>query len=156
MIYVIDKLQIGDKVLNNYKKIAEIFNKHFTSIVETIAASNNLNTSSTHNRYITTPTNYLLQSFNCTFPNFKRMPLPTKDIRNIIKFLNTKNSHGYDEISTKLLKLSSPSILNPLTHMCNKSLSLGIFPDCLKYSEIKPLFKKGDKHNISKLDPFQF
>jgi hypothetical protein len=28
-------------------------------------------------------------------------------------------------------------------------LSLGIFPDCLKYSEVKPLFKKGDKQNIS-------
>jgi hypothetical protein len=48
-----------------------------------------------------------------------------------------------------LLKLSSPFILSPLTHLRNKSLSLGIFPDHLKYSEIKSLFKKGDKHNIS-------
>ena len=61
--------------------------------------------------------------------------------------------HGYDEIPTKLLKLSFPFILSPLTHICNKSLSLGIFPDRLKYSEIKPLFKKGDKHNISNYRP---
>jgi len=81
------------------------------------------------------------------------MPLSTKNIRNIIKSLNMKNSHGYDEISTKLLKLSSPFILSPLTHICNKSLSLGIFPDRLKYSEVKPLFKKGDKHNISNYRP---
>jgi hypothetical protein len=52
-----------------------------------------------------------------------------------------------------LLKLSSPFILNPLTHICNKSLSLRIFPDHPKYSEIKPLFKKGDKHNISNYRP---
>jgi Notch-like protein len=32
-------------------------------------------------------------------------------------------------------------------------LSSGIFPDCLKYSEIKPLFKKGDKQNISNYRP---
>jgi len=60
------------------------------------------------------------------------MPLSTKDIRNIIESLNTKNLHGYDKIPTKLIKLSSPFILSPLTHTCNKSLSLGIFPDCLK------------------------
>jgi len=83
------------------------------------------------------------------FSNFKLVPLSTKDIRNIIKSLNTKNSHGYDKVSTKLLKLSSPFILSPLTHICNKSLALGIFLDRLKYSEIKPLFKKGDKLNIS-------
>jgi hypothetical protein len=81
------------------------------------------------------------------------MPLSTEDIRYIIKSIYTKNSHGYDEISTKLLKLSSPFILSPLTHICNKSLALGIFLDHLKYSEIKPLFKKGDKHNISNYRP---
>jgi hypothetical protein len=63
------------------------------SIAETIAANNNLNTSSINNSYITTPTHYLLQLFNCTFPNFKLIPLTTKDIRNIIKSLNMKNSH---------------------------------------------------------------
>jgi len=81
------------------------------------------------------------------------MPLSTKDVGNIIKSLNTKNSYGYDEISTKLLKLSRPFILSPLTHICNKSFSLGISPDCLKYSEIKPLFKKGDNLNISNYRP---
>ena len=92
---------------------------------------------------------YLYQSFNCIFPSFKLTPLSTKDVANTIKSLNTKNSHGYDEISTKFLKLSLPFILCPLTHICNKSFSLGIFPDCLKYSEIKPLLKKGDNLNIS-------
>jgi hypothetical protein len=32
-------------------------------------------------------------------------------------------------------------------------LSSGIFPDHLKYSEIKPVFKKGDKQNISNYRP---
>jgi hypothetical protein len=70
-----------------------------------------------------------------------------------IKSLKLNNSHGYDEISIKLLKISSPFIISTLTHTCNKSLSSGIFPDRLKYSEIKPLLKKGDKLNISNYTP---
>jgi hypothetical protein len=81
------------------------------------------------------------------------MSLSTKYIRNIIKSLNMKNWHGYNEISTKLLKFNYPFILSPLTNISNKSLSFGIFQDRLKYSEIKPLFKKGDKLNISNYRP---
>jgi hypothetical protein len=87
---IIDKFQIGDKLVNDYTKIAEIFNQQFTSIAKANAANNNHNTSSASNRYIITPTHYLLQSFNCTFPNFKLMPLLTKDIRNIINPLIQK------------------------------------------------------------------
>jgi hypothetical protein len=36
-------------------------------------------------------------------------------------------------------------ILSPLVYICNKSLSLGIFPTQLKYSQISPIFKKGDR-----------
>lgn len=40
-----------------------------------------------------------------------------------------------------------------LTHICNKSLSLGIFQSCLKYLEIKPLFRNGNRQNISNYRP---
>jgi hypothetical protein len=69
----------------------------------------------------------------------------TQEIISIIKSLKTKNSFGYDEISTKLLKISASYICSPLTYICNKSISTGIFPERLKYSIIKPLYKKGDK-----------
>ena len=32
---IIDKLQLGDELENNYKKIAETFNTHFTPIADT-------------------------------------------------------------------------------------------------------------------------
>jgi hypothetical protein len=69
----------------------------------------------------------------------------THEIINIIKSLKTKESYGYDEISTKLLKISANYICSPLTHICNKAIAAGIFPQRLKYFVIKPLFKKGDK-----------
>jgi hypothetical protein len=52
--------------------------------------------------------------------------------------LNQKNSYGYDEISTKLLKITASIISSPLNYIHNKVLTEGIFPDRLKYSTIKP------------------
>ena len=67
--------------------------------------------------------------------------------------MKPKNSHGYDEISLKIMKSSAPYILSPLTYLCNKILLTGIFPDRLKFSEVKPLYKKGDKTEISNYRP---
>jgi len=46
------------------------------------------------------------QAFNKPYPNMKRKCTSTKEIELIIKTLKTKNSYGYDKISTKILKLS--------------------------------------------------
>ena len=69
----------------------------------------------------------------------------TNEINKIIKSLRTKNSYGYDEIPIKILKLSALFIISPLTSICNKSLSSGVFPERLKYAIIKPVYNKGDK-----------
>jgi hypothetical protein len=64
-----------------------------------------------------------------------------------------KNSCGYDEMLTKILRISTPYILSFLTYVCNKVLSKGVFPNRLKYWEIKLLFKKVDKTNIYNCRP---
>jgi len=38
----------------------------------------------------------------------------------MIKHLKTEISYGYDEISTRILKISSPSICSPLYHILNE------------------------------------
>jgi len=57
-----------------------------------------------------------------------------------IHSLKCKNSYGYDEISSRILKASTPYVSSPLTQIFNKILSTGIFPDRLKFSEVKPLY----------------
>ena len=79
------------------------------------------------------PIHYLMQSFKNPFPNINLKCISTKEFENITNSLKPKNSSGYDGTSTKLLNISSP-----LTHICNKSLSPGIFPDRLKYAVVKP------------------
>ena len=63
-----------------------------------------------------------------------------------------ENSHGCDEIPIKILQTSLPYIESPLTYICNK-MSTGIFPTRLKFSQINPIFKKGDKTEISNYRP---
>jgi hypothetical protein len=41
----------------------------------------------------------------------------THKIDKIIKSLKTKNSRGYDEISSGIMKSSAPFIISPLTHL---------------------------------------
>ena len=46
----------------------------------------------------------------------------TEEIERIIKSLKTKNSYGYDDIYTKILKISCPFISSPINYICNKML----------------------------------
>jgi len=84
-------------------------------------------------------------NFNNMFKRINLKYSTTYEINKILKSLKTKNSYGYDEIPIKILKLSAPFIISPLTYICNKSLSSGVFPERLKYAIIKTLYKKGDK-----------
>jgi hypothetical protein len=52
-----------------------------------------------------------------------------------------------------LLKISTNYICSPITHICKKTISSGIFPERLKYSIIKLLYKKGDKTDPSNYRP---
>jgi hypothetical protein len=76
-------------------------------------------------------------------------PVTTKEIKEIIKSLSWKSSSGYDEIPLRILKLSMPFITSPLTYISNTSISKGIFPTRLKYSEIIRILKKGDNSELN-------
>jgi Notch-like protein len=141
-------LNIDGKSTNNPQAIAGVFNEYFLSLVGKIYLNSNNNDNNINNN----PIYYLSHAFNISYPNIN-LKFTTKEIENIIKSLKPKNSHGYDEISTNLLKTSSVYISSPLNHICNKSLSSGIFPQRLKYAVVKPLFKKGERSCISNYRP---
>ena len=96
---------------------------------------------------------YLYKNSKLPYPDMKTNYTTPKEIEKIIQSLKVKNSHGYDGIPTKILKISTPFITSPLTYICNKSLSSGIFPSRLKFSEIIPLHKKGNRMDITNFRP---
>jgi Notch-like protein len=99
------------------------------------------------------PTYYLSKISHNPFLNIKFNNTSTKEIERTIKSKRVKNSHGYDGITTKMLKVGAPYISTPLNYICNKSIKSGTFSGYLKYPVVKPLFKKGERENIANYRP---
>ena len=59
--------------------------------------------------------------------------------------LKTKQSSGYDEISTQFLKSILHLVLVPVEHFINLSFNTGIVPKKLKLAKVVPIFKNGDR-----------
>jgi hypothetical protein len=84
---------------------------------------NNINDNHVGNKNSGDPICYRLQTLNNPFTNIRFNHTSTKEMDKIMKSLKTVNSYGYDEVYTKILKMSSPFISSPLHHVCNKPLS---------------------------------
>jgi hypothetical protein len=75
------------------------------------------------------------------------------EIENIIKSLKTKESYGYDGITTKILNISAPFIISPLSYIFNTSVISGIFPTRLKYATVKQIYRNRDNKNTANYRP---
>jgi hypothetical protein len=117
--------------VTNYVNSPEDFNNYFITISENIIKNitsngQNYNTCSSSNHYASNRPHRVFSNMN-----FKNTS--TKEIETIIRSLKTKESHGYDEITTRILKISAPFISFPLTYIFNKAMIAGVFPSRLKY-----------------------
>ena len=91
------------------------------------------------NTSMTNLINYLTNNFRRTFSKNKlAVCLYLWDWKKIIKSLRTKNTYGYDEISNRIIKLTAPFVIAPLTYICNAVIGTGVFPDRLKYAIVNP------------------
>ena len=77
----------------------------------------------------------------------------TKEIEQIIKSLKTNNSCGYNDISTKILKIICPFISSPTNYISNKMMFCYLFPDRLKYTIINPLHRNDERCGVSNYRP---
>ena len=59
--------------------------------------------------------------------------------------LKPKLSQGYDGISTKLLKETISNILQPISHIINRSFVTGIVPQDLKIAKVIRIYKSSDQ-----------
>jgi hypothetical protein len=80
-------------------------------------------------------------------------PVTEWEVENIIKSLKNSYSAGFDEILEAIVKTSIHYVKKPLTHIFNLSLQKGLFPDSLKVTKIRPVFKKGEKSVITNYRP---
>ena len=138
-------LRINDRVVYNQKTIANELNNFFLNIAGSIS-----NKIINEKEEEASPLQNLFKYFNQPFKDISWPYTTAKEINKIINSLKDKNSSAYDEISTKI---SKPFIISPLINMCNKMLAQGIYPERLKFSLIKPIYKSGDKSSPSNYRP---
>lgn len=71
-------------------------------------------------------------------------PTDPREVYKIIMNLKNSYSAGYDGLTHKVIRHCARFICEPLSEVINSSLKEGLFPQELKQSIIKPIFKEGN------------
>ena len=128
-------------VIDDKSKISNKFNNFFVNI-GTSLASKIPNSNKQPSEFIK------VQVTDSMYLN----PVTENEVEKILG--NLKDSAaGWDDIKPNLVKMVKSYIKTPLTHICNLSLSQGIFPEELKIANVLPLFKNGDEMIFSNYRP---
>jgi hypothetical protein len=119
----IKSLIINNHMIHNQTSIAKELNSYFLNISGSI---NNKRFNDKEDD--ASPLQNLFKYFNHPFNDISLSYTSAKEIKKIIDSLKSKNSSRYDEISTKIIKISKPFITSPLINICNKMVALGTYP----------------------------
>ena len=121
--------------------IANKFNQYFAHIGSTLA--DKIPSAPHFNSYLSNPVDSVFSFHTVTEEN----------ISHIINKLKNKVSYGHDFISNIMIKRAHKPLIKPLTLLINQTLCTGIFPNDLKISRIRPLFKQGSSSLFSNYRP---
>ena len=136
-----------DGIEQSSEQPSEAFNNYFLNITENL----NIHIAKGNN-----PVSLLKKYYSSEFLPMQIVPIAGREVRSVISSLKSKNSFGYDGISTKILKLCGYQISKPHTFICNKNITVGVFPEQLKYAIVIPLHKKGDISNMANYRPILY
>ena len=128
----------------NSQSISTFFNTFLTGIGNTLADAirQRLPTNIFANNQI--------PQFNSTF-EFKEIKI--KSVFKQLSNLKTNKSTGLDGISARLLKDAAAIIAPTLTDIFNQSLKSSVFPKIWKKGKVTPIYKSGDRSNMSNYRP---
>ena len=65
------------------------------------------------------------------------------------KRLKRNKAAEFDDLNSNIIIDVYDSLKNIILHVFKISIQQGIFPDCLKIAKVTPIFKTGDKDNVS-------
>jgi hypothetical protein len=106
----------NNQLSSNPQNIVNAFNTYFLSVAENLLTKNAPGNHTINN---IDPLIYLRQNFNHTSTPMILKNTTTYEIDKIIHSIKSKDSSGYDEISSRILKVSAPYVLSPLTFIVN-------------------------------------
>ena len=133
-------LKVDDEIVSDPTKTSNIFKTFFSEISKSLLDKlpdppNKFNINSVREYYKFLN---LREEFN-----FSRVSEET--VHKIIQNLDVKKAAGIDNVSAVFLKDGAEFLVQPITQLCNLSISASSFPDDCKSAKILPLHKKGSK-----------
>ena len=128
-------LNVDGSVLTDDSSIAQSMNSYFSSVFTT-------------EDHVNFPTQ------DCTFDKkLARIDCSVNEVKRHLLKLKPNKSPGPDHIAPCILKSCALELAPSLTHMINKSFSVGLLPDEWKHADITPLHKKGSKSSRENYRP---
>lgn len=138
---------------NNYKSSLphkvpispDRLNKYFVNISVSKDKSNNQNSVSSNLNFVELLSNFPRPNKIVQY-DFRWKLIDERVVKSIITKLSNSHSEDIYGLSNFILKEIMDIILAPLTYIINSILQTNTFPNCLKFSKIIPIFKKGDQN----------
>ena len=158
----------GKNVITDEYELSQIFNKHYTNIVEKSCGSKpnkigttlgSLNDSDVIDRIIKSYQNHpsvlkIKNKFGSDLNSFDFQQIKAPEVKKLLEEIDIKKAVGVDTIPPKLVKIGADIIKEPLTQAINCCLRQGIFPENAKVASVVPLDKeKPDKYDVSNYRP---
>ena len=138
---VIDKIFTNNVTIKDPTDISNAFNNHFTGIGPRLASNITSNNSINYDR-IATPAN-----------KFELYEISVRDIDRLVQKLSAKKSSGLDNIPVALLKASTPTTIESLTHIINLVIRTDTIPNDWKTARVTPIYKDGSREDPNNYRP---
>ena len=133
-------INFNGSLITNRRIIISEFNKYFVNIAKNLNSGNRDNENNDFAQFLK----------NRNEQSIELNEITTYEINSIIKNLNQNKS---SDISPRILNLFKHKISPVLSVLFNDCMNANVFPDELKIARVIPLYKSGDKNDISNYRP---
>ena len=134
-------IEYNDKKIADKTEIAIAFNDFYISVGKNLAS-----------KIPTVPKTFESYLGHCN-SEMSNNHLTTDELREAFKSLCSNKSPGVDEIDVYVVKKIFYIIEPILLYIFNLTFSTGTFPDAMKIARVTPIFKSGDKLDVSNFRP---
>ena len=132
----IPPLNHNNRQISDFQEKAEIFNAFFSSQCTVLETNSEL-------PQFELKTNTSLENITFTID----------DVISLLKNLKPDKSHGWDNISARMIKLCGDTIAEPLSIIFKNCIQKGIFPKKWKMANVTPIHKKESKNLVKNYRP---
>ena len=84
------------------------------------------------------------------------VPVNESDIKSALKSLNPNKSHGWDDISIRMVQMSGDSLIAPLLIIYKNCILKGIFSSVWTMANVVPIHKRNKKTFLPTIGQFHF